>query len=86
MGGLLGILVFQNFDSGKILIKERSLFLKILASKLHAAGLVNQAAREYEKYLDKGKVDAKVKAKMSYSLGELYEEEGHLEKCHLLVL
>ena len=81
LGGLLGILVFQNFESGKNSDQGEVTVLKDAASKLHAAGLLNQAAREYEKYLEKGKVDAKVKAKMSYSLGELYEEEGHLEKA-----
>ena len=78
---LLGILVFQNFEIGKNSNEGGVEVFKDVASKLHAAGLVNQAARQYEKYLDKGKVDAKVKAKMSYSLGELYEEEGHLEKA-----
>ena len=81
LGSLLGILVFQNFEIGKNSNEGGVEVFKDVASKLHAAGLVNQAARQYEKYLDKGKVDAKVKAKMSYSLGELYEEEGHLEKA-----
>ncbi|MBG07237.1 MAG: hypothetical protein CME68_00625 [Halobacteriovoraceae bacterium] len=81
LGILLGVLVFQNFESGKTSDQGGVDVFKDVASKLHAAGLVNQAARQYEKYLEKGKVDAKVKAKMSYSLGELYEEEGHLEEA-----
>ena len=81
LGVLLGILVFQNFEMERGADRGGSDVFKDVASKLHAAGLVNQAARQYEKYLEKGKVDAKLKAKMSYSLGEMYEEEGHLEKA-----
>jgi len=81
LGTLLGFLVYQNFRDGGASGASKANIFKDAASKLHAAGLVRQAAGEYEKYLEKGNVDTKVRAKMSYSLGELYEEEGHLEKA-----
>ena len=72
------MLVFQNFGVKKF----RSRWCPALKRRFKSftSWLVSQAL-EYEKYLEKGDVDSKVRAKMSYSLGELYEEEGHLEKA-----
>ena len=76
---LLGYLIFEKGDEKP---KEFGAdFFRDVAGKLHAAGLTGQAAKQYELYLEKGKVDSSVMAKVSYSLGELYEQEGHLEKA-----
>ncbi|MEE2743493.1 MAG: peptidylprolyl isomerase [Bdellovibrionota bacterium] len=79
IGILLGYLIFEKGDE-----KPKQFgadFFRDVAGKLHAAGLTGQAAKQYELYLEKGKVDSSVRAKVSYSLGELYEHEGHLEKA-----
>jgi len=80
IGILLGFLVFDKGEKSQ----DQSLgadFFKNVAGKLHAAGLIGQATQQYELYLEKGNVDPSVRAKISYSLGELYEQEGHLEKA-----
>ena len=61
LGILLGVLVFQNFRGEKVSGADGAQVFKDAASKLHAAGLVSQAAGEYEKYLEKGDVDSKVR-------------------------
>lgn len=58
-----------------------SQILRDTANKLHAAGVITEAIVQYERYLDSNDIDTEVRAKIAYSLGELYEKTGSFEKA-----
>lgn len=52
-----------------------------LANKLESVGLYEQAAIEYEKYLENTKVPLKVRSNIAYSIGKIYMDLGKYEKA-----
>jgi tetratricopeptide (TPR) repeat protein len=52
-----------------------------VASKLKAAGALDQAAALYEVYLETTDADEKTRANVAYSLGSTYLENGRYEKA-----
>lgn len=56
-------------------------YFRNLASKLHASGLEKEAIEYYKKYIQHAKAAPEVKAKVSYSVAQLYEKEGMYEKA-----
>ncbi len=72
---LIGSKAIKSQESSSLDIN----FYRDLAAKLHAAGIDQQAARYYEKYLEQGNLDLKTKAAIAFSMGELYENGEQLE-------
>ena len=52
-----------------------------VASRLHSTGITLEAAKYYEKYLEEAQIDAKTRAKIAFSIAELYEREEMAEKA-----
>jgi tetratricopeptide (TPR) repeat protein len=60
---------------------ERAQLIRDTAAKLQAAGLSSEAINQYEEYLKDPGVDAKTRANVSYTLGQMLETEGRPEKA-----
>lgn len=54
---------------------EKAEFYRSVAAKLHAAGVIEQASLYYEKYLESSPGDGDKRAKIAYSIGEMYEDQ-----------
>ncbi|HLE11097.1 MAG: hypothetical protein A2504_01625 [Bdellovibrionales bacterium RIFOXYD12_FULL_39_22] len=82
--GLLLILAIwglpaRNISSGHI--SGRGDFYREVGNKLQTAGVVGEAIVAYERYLSDNKLDKETESKISFSLGNLYEENGEYEKA-----
>ncbi len=64
----------NNEDANRDLYRD-------IAAKLHSAGVHDEAAHYYEKYLDQGNLPADSKASIAFSLGQMYEEAMQPEKA-----
>jgi tetratricopeptide (TPR) repeat protein len=55
--------------------------LRDVASKLKAAGALDEAARLYEQYIETAELTGEAHAKVAYSVGSLYLERGQYERA-----
>ena len=75
----VGVILFMSGHTGNQSARPEA---RTIASKLQAAGALNEAAALYEQYLDSGPEQADPnRAQIAYSLGSLYLEAGRYEKA-----
>ncbi|MBI2518908.1 MAG: hypothetical protein HYV97_00760 [Bdellovibrio sp.] len=77
---ILSIVVITTLKSNHSASSDVSA-LRDTAAKLERAGLLNEAIENYEQYWEKGNLTAQEKSRIAFSLGELSEKAGHLEKA-----
>ena len=77
---LMGVVVIV-FVVGNSNSKHEKEFWRTTGNKLQAAGVTKEAAASYENYLQTEELSPAERAKIAYTLGGLYEEEGAYERA-----
>ncbi len=72
------LLINRGKNGGAISQME---FYREIGGKLQTAGVIPEAIEAYEKYLNSNDLDKELRAKIFFSLGNLYEESGAYEKA-----
>ena len=65
---IIGLAVVIGMNDGSKEVSSASIHRQT-ANKLHAAGVIEEAILQYEKYLEQGAVDGETRAKIAFSLG-----------------
>ncbi len=78
VGGLGGLMLTRPGGNGEAPDAERS---RELATRLKAAGALDEAALQYERYLAGAGLDPAGRARIAYSLGSTFLERGAYEKA-----
>ncbi|MBF0362228.1 MAG: hypothetical protein HQK49_14525 [Oligoflexia bacterium] len=87
IGILLALLIvfYKGTNTKNInnIISDESNYLRTLGTKLQGIELNLEAAKSYEKYFEKSlnTIDNETKAKIAFTIGELYKNEGQYEKA-----
>ncbi len=82
VGSVLGFLIWNlpgNSDQQQK--STHSKLLKESAGRLHAAGVLRQAASQYQAYLQIASIGAGQRAQMALALGDIYEQLGEYERA-----
>ena len=78
---ILGSLFFLQSKPQDSNAQKQAEHMRSTANKLHAAGLLEEAATKYESYLYLYEGEDDKKAKVAYSIGELFEQSGELARA-----
>ncbi len=74
------ILLFMLFFTMTKKDDQNNDLLKAVATELEGAGLYDEAAKYYEKFLLESEIDKKEKAMVAFSIAELFSKSGYYEK------
>lgn len=81
IGIVLAILISTRKGNGGGLASDEKKILKEVGTRLQSVGILSEAAKAYEKYLENAELDNLSKARLVFNIADLYEKEGKYEQA-----